>query len=81
MARITNRFQRGSGAYKCDSCGRTTRSTGQGNEQLRLCAECYELAGIENEIQDCGSTPELELEAASLRVKIVRLGGKLGVNC
>jgi hypothetical protein len=52
-----NRFERGSGVYKCGSCGRGTRSTGHGdNEHLRLCVQCFELAGMENELTDTGST-------------------------
>jgi hypothetical protein len=52
-----NRFERGSGVYKCESCGRGTRSTGHGdNEHLNLCVQCFELAGMENELTDTGST-------------------------
>jgi len=47
------RFQRGSGCYTCNVCGRKTRSTGRGdNEDVKLCVECYEVAGIENQIAD-----------------------------
>ncbi len=72
------RFAKGSGCYRCEVCGRMTRSTGRGdNENLNQCAECYDLGGIENEIQDRGSTPELEAEAQALRDRIKELGGKL----
>lgn len=55
MARVSNRFTKGSGAYKCRSCGRLTRDTGNGdNEQLHLCVECFDLAGTENMINDGG---------------------------
>lgn len=48
-----NRFQRGSGCYKCAECGKLTRSTGRGdNEHLRLCADCYDKAGDENAVMD-----------------------------
>ena len=78
IATKRNRFQRGSGVYSCGNCTRKTRSTGNGdNEHLRLCAECYELGGIENEISDCGSTPEREAECDALRRAIVAKGGKL----
>lgn len=51
--RVTNRFEKGSGAYKCRCCGRQTRSTGRGdNEFLNLCAECYDLGGLENALLD-----------------------------
>jgi hypothetical protein len=53
-------FQRGSAVYKCNVCKRSTRNTGdEGN--CRLCAECYELAGIENEISDNGPLPTEDL--------------------
>lgn len=73
-----SRFAKGSGSYKCQSCGRLTRSTGRGdNEHSRLCAECYDLGGVENEISDNGETPELLKEKASLIATIVAKGGKL----
>lgn len=76
MAQVANRFIRGSAVYVCRSCGRKTRQTGRGdNENTNTCAECFDLGGIENEISDCGSTPELEAEAAALRAQIVKLGG------
>jgi hypothetical protein len=71
-----NGFKRGSGCYKCTNCGRQTRATGgNDNEHLRMCVQCYDLGGIENEISDNGSTPELEAEAQALRDEIVKLGG------
>lgn len=53
--RTTNRFTRGTAAYKCRCCGRTTRDTGRGdNELVGMCAECYDLAGNENHLSDSG---------------------------
>lgn len=53
MTRTTNRFEKGSAAYACKCCARTTRSTGRGdNELVKLCAECYDLAGEENHLSD-----------------------------
>jgi hypothetical protein len=50
---IRNRFKQGSGAYVCRICARRTRATGRNdNEHTGLCAECYELAGIENAFLD-----------------------------
>lgn len=73
-----NGFKKGSGAYKCGCCGRMTRATGRNdNENIGLCAECYDLGGIENEISDYGSTPALEAEAAELKAAIVAKGGVL----
>lgn len=46
-------FQKGSGCYKCNCCGRKTRATGNNdNEHVGLCYECYEMGGIENSISD-----------------------------
>lgn len=53
MARISNRFTRGSGVFECRCCHRKTRDTGRGdNESVRLCADCYDLAGEENSLSD-----------------------------
>ena len=78
MVAKANRFAKGSGVYKCGCCGRSTRATGRGdNEFVGLCADCYDLGGIENEISDNGSTPELEAEVSELRAAIVAKGGVL----
>lgn len=47
-----SRFQRGSGVFTCQSCGRSTRVTTQDNDNL--CAECYDLAGETNSLSDYG---------------------------
>lgn len=48
-----SRFEKGSGCFTCRVCGRRTRATGQGdNEHVYLCVECFEIAGLENELQD-----------------------------
>jgi hypothetical protein len=53
--KLNSQFARGSAVYACRSCGRNTRSTGRGdNEGVRLCAECYDLAGEENCLSDSG---------------------------
>ena len=76
--KVTNKFTKGCSTFSCGSCGRLTRQTGRNdNEHLGLCAECYDLGGVENEICDSGSTPELEAEAAELRNIIVSKGGVL----
>jgi hypothetical protein len=73
-----SKFQRGSGCYTCGYCGRRTRSTGRGdNENCGLCAECYDLSGLENEASDRGMTPALEAEMEALRVTIRSKGGVL----
>lgn len=76
--KTANRFTKGNSVYTCGCCKRKTRQTGRGdNENVGLCAECYDLGGIENAISDCGTTPELEAEAAELRAAIVAKGGVL----
>jgi len=73
-----SRFQKFSGCYRCQSCKRKTRATGRGdNENNNLCAECYDMAGIENEISDCGSTPERVAEIEALKAIILSKGGVL----
>jgi len=52
MPRPGNRFQIGSGCFTCQACKRRTRDTGGDNQDVGLCAECYDLAGIENTISD-----------------------------
>ena len=42
----------GGSAFTCDTCGRRTRYTGAQSLGSKLCPQCYELAGIENEISD-----------------------------
>jgi len=48
------------GAFNCVTCGGRTRECGQENNQI--CAECYEIAGYENSIQDGHETPEQVME-------------------
>ena len=48
-----SRFQKGSGCYTCTCCKKLTRSTGRGdNEMAKMCADCFDLAGIENYTMD-----------------------------
>ena len=50
-----SRFQKGTGMYACACCGRNTRSTGNGdNEMTGNCVECYDLAGETNHLSDNG---------------------------
>ena len=51
-----SRFRRGSAVYACTVCGRQTRYTGAQPLGQRTCPQCYDLAGIENEIRDHYST-------------------------
>jgi len=54
-----NRFAKGSGCYKRRCCGKLTRSTGRGdNENVELCAYCYDKYGDENAVADGCMTKE-----------------------
>ena len=53
-ARHTSSFQRGSGCYNCNSCGKRTRETGLGESQVELCRDCLESSELENSISDEG---------------------------
>lgn len=46
------RFQVGSGVYTCYRCTRQTRDTGKGEAQFDLCADCFEIEGMENQHSD-----------------------------
>lgn len=49
-------FQRGSSVYVCRCCGRSTRASRDMSEgDIKLCAQCYELAGWENTFSDYGA--------------------------
>lgn len=50
----SSRFQKGSGVYACRCCGRNTRYTGGDGAGVKLCDECFELAGEENSLSDSG---------------------------
>jgi hypothetical protein len=68
-------FAKGTGVYQCQCCTRSTRSTGRGdNENVELCAECYDLAGFENSLQDgeqlkAGDRAEIDRLIASVKEK------------
>jgi hypothetical protein len=64
--------------YKCDVCGRGTRNTGVQSVGSGLCPQCYDLAGIENEISDGYATrPEKGSEILRLTSEIAAKGGSL----
>lgn len=45
-------FRRGSSVYTCNLCGVRTRETGHGESGCELCKDCFELCGIDNELND-----------------------------
>lgn len=51
LARPTT-FARGSGCYDCRCCKKKTRETGEGESQVKLCRQCYDDAGYENDHED-----------------------------
>ena len=53
-----NQFNKGVGSYTCRSCGRGTRPHGGDPSAIhaRLCEECWELSGLENQLSDEGET-------------------------
>lgn len=72
----TKHFSKGSATFHCHVCNRLTRDT-QGTN-VELCAECYEVAGIENELSDnCynGTAAEAQKEIDVLNQRAVNKGG------
>lgn len=68
-------FKRGTGVYQCHVCSRQTRATGRGdNENAGLCAQCYELAGIENAISDGDDPSEWRDTIMGLLGELTRKG-------
>jgi len=47
-----SRFQKGSGVYKCNWCGKRTRETGEGESLVGICRHCWDEVGWENYIAD-----------------------------
>jgi hypothetical protein len=53
LASARRGFVKGGSTYLCNCCGKRTRSTGRGdNEHAKLCAKCFDIAGLENEHSD-----------------------------
>ena len=67
-----SQFQRGSGAYRCNICSRMTRETGNGKGP---CAQCYELAGYENMVQDGTEASDISADVAQLIASLRDKGG------
>jgi hypothetical protein len=74
--RTSNRFTKGIGLYRCRCCGRQTRDTGRGdNELVGNCAECYDLAGEENSLSDTGDFYETPAFVLELIAAVAAKGG------
>lgn len=76
MSRNASRFAVGSGVYACKCCKRNTRATGRGdNENVGLCAECFDLAGEENSLSDTGEFYESKAFVLDLIAAVEAKGG------
>lgn len=62
--------------YECLCCGRKTRNTGAQSIGSETCPQCWELAGIENEISDGYATvEERRARIDSLFAEVAAKGG------
>lgn len=69
-------FIRGSSVFTCTLCDRRTRLTDQGNDTL--CPQCWELAGIDNSVNDGYQTwEEVRVECEALLAHIGSHGGNV----
>src|SRR5262245_61070787 len=75
--RPRNTFRKIAGStYACAVCGRKTRNTGVQSLGSKTCPQCYELAGIENEISDGFATlEERRAQIDGYLAEIVEKGG------
>lgn len=70
-----SKFHRGSAVFKCNVCGRKTRDTGAQSAGNKICPQCFELAGIENEISDGYGTYEERKNTIARYVAEIRAKG------
>jgi hypothetical protein len=81
-------FQRGGGGvFNCSICERRTRLVDQGGDS-ELCPECWELAGLDNMVNDdgpaAGTLAKVAAERDSLLAAAVKKGGnaeKIKASC
>lgn len=70
----------GGGVYNCGSCKRATRPTGNGdNENVRLCEECFDLAGEENSLSDNGEFYDSPANVLAMIAAVAAKGGNASV--
>lgn len=75
---VAKGFTKYVGTYDCPVCKRKTRETDPDAAGAGLCAQCYELGGIENSIHDGYETAEsTREEALKLMREIAKKGGKV----
>lgn len=58
---MSSQFKQGSGAYRCNDCGKLTRETGHGESDCELCAFCFRTSMLENGYND-GHISEAEYQ-------------------
>lgn len=69
-------FKPGRSTHPCDVCGRITRETNAVSVGSKLCPQCWDLAGIENELQDGYRTPQdAQAQAEGLIAEVEAKGG------
>jgi hypothetical protein len=77
-ARFARQYIRRSPVFQCQVCERMTRDTGQGVDHL--CEQCFEIAGLDNMVNDDGLKPgeprfaSARAECDELLAKAVKLG-------
>lgn len=68
-------FQRGSGSFICEDCGKRTRKTPEtaGSISIRLCPYCEARAGLENSLSDGHiTTAQFDEQDAALKARYGR---------
>lgn len=70
-----SKFAKGQSTFTCRCCKRLTRDTG-GEGGVELCAQCYELAGLENELSDYGVSKDLVQSAVVYFEQLMEKGIK-----
>ena len=62
MTNSNSKFQKGSGCYTCECCGKLTRETGKLNSSdaafIKICVRCFEIGDDELMVQDGDMTEE-----------------------
>lgn len=76
MRNENSNFQPGAGVFDCIGCHRRTRGN-RDSAQLDMCEDCFELAGLDNQINDDGRALDRDevRERDERLANIVRLGG------
>ncbi len=75
MTRRRNRFTRSEPLFNCNVCERKTRNPDHSGTYL--CVECYDIAGLDNHVNDNGYelTPEIIAERDALFNDAISKGG------